>query len=306
MEMEWGERRADSFEKFVEAVSDILPTKSSPEELYWFRGQSNVDWNLEPSFMRYSGGLDLPVKVLTDLEDEARKAFRSKAHLFVSPHLLDKVKTIPCWWALMQHHGAPTRLLDWTLSPYVAAYFAAQQDRPEGSGAVWCFCSSKLRQAFKDRPDGDVIPDCGEPNAPTWFEDKLKKLNNQEIVIPLSITLASSERMVAQQGRFTMCFKIHQQHNCIISQIGREFLRKIVIPKEKKAEILLRLRDMNITGASLYPGVDGLGLSVREIVSLGAYYNKGLSESRFTCSIRSRTESMASDAREGRDSDIAN
>ena len=46
------------------------------------------------------------------LEDVARQEFIFKAHLFIDLGNMDKVKTMPCWWALMQHHGGPTRLLD--------------------------------------------------------------------------------------------------------------------------------------------------------------------------------------------------
>jgi hypothetical protein len=78
--------------------------------------------------------------------------------------------------------------------------------------------------------------------------------------------------MVAQQGRFTMCFKLHQKQDCIIDDIGPENLRRILVPHDKKPGLLLRLREMNITGASLFPGIDGLGQSVRELVSLGVHY----------------------------------
>jgi hypothetical protein len=110
------------------------------------------------------------------------------------------------------------------------------------------------------------------PEAPDWYEKKLEELGEQRLVIPLTFHYPSSERIVAQQGRFTMCFKIHQKHNCIIEQIGPKYMRRLLIPHHKKPEFLLRLRDMNITGAALFPGVDGLGQSVRELVSLGAYY----------------------------------
>jgi len=45
------------------------------------------------------------------------------------------------------------------------------------------------------------------------------------------------------------------------------------IPHDKKPEFLLRLKEMNITGATLFPGVDGLGQSVKELISLGQHYS---------------------------------
>jgi FRG domain len=265
--MAWEEREVVNLEQFVRELTDILPTTAAHDVAFWFRGQSNAAWHLESSFMRSSRHLGIEAEAIVRLEAEALKAFRSQAHLFVEPHLLDKVKTIPCWWALMQHHRAPTRLLDWTASPYVAAYFAAQPNDTDAPGVVWCFCSHRLRDTFES--EYGTIPDFESPEAPTWFERKLEEMRDARIVIPLSFGFASSERMVAQQGRFTMCFKLHQRQNCIIDQIGPQYTRKLIIPHERKHELLLRLREMNITGAALFPGVDGLGRWISELVSLG-------------------------------------
>ena len=170
----------------------------------------------------------------------------------------------------MQHHGAPTRLLDWTLSPYVAAYFAARQDGANRPGAVWCFCAKTLQQSFE--ANHKPLSAFEETRAVKWYTSNLKKLRKEALVVPLDFNYSSSERMAAQQGRFTMCFKLQQKHDCIIGQIGQDYLKKLLIPHESKPDFLLRLRDMNITASALFPGVDGLGHSVRELVSLGVHY----------------------------------
>jgi FRG domain len=283
--MKWEECTVASFEEFIVEIDNLMPVTSTLEKRWWFRGQSSAEWNLVTSYMRFSRGQDLSESNLIDFETAARMEFRSKAHLFVSPPLLEKVKTIPCWWAIMQHHGAPTRLIDWTLSPYVAAYFAVQNDTPGESGAVWGFCSRDLEEAFQPNLHGTPVPDFDSEGATKWYEDKIRDLKGQKIVIPLTFHLASSERMIAQQGRFTMCFDVQEPHNCIISRIGQSSHRRILIPHDKKPEFLLRLRNMNITGASLFPGVDGLGRSVRELMSLLAHYPEAL-----TCPLLAATK----------------
>src|SRR4051812_5456607 len=104
--MSWETVPVDGFEDFVKALRDILPTSTRDDGLYWFRGQSNEGWDLETSFVRSSRGLGLSADDAIGLEDEALKAFQFSAHMFISPQLLEKVRTRPCWWAVMQHHGA--------------------------------------------------------------------------------------------------------------------------------------------------------------------------------------------------------
>jgi len=268
--MAWPERIVESFEAFVDELVDLLPSTSSGNQLYWFRGQGDQGWGLETSLKRCLPSVGLSIPHVREIEEESRRAFRSVAHLHVSPQLLAKVFTTPCWWSLMQHHGAPTRLLDWTVSPYVAAYFAVQQIGSKEAGAVWCFCSNILRE--RSQKIVGEPPDFDAKGAAEWYAAKLERHQNRNIVLPLEFPLASSERCAAQQGRFTMCFQPLIDHNCLIQQMLPKYVRKLIIPNHKKPEFLLRLREMNITGSALFPGVDGLGQSVRELVNLRAHY----------------------------------
>jgi FRG domain len=263
--MPWKKRRVKSLEAFVGALEGLLPSTATDDQVYWFRGQRDVEWGLEPSLLRDRRDTTPPDDI-RNIEDLALRIFRPQAHMFVSPPLLAKVWTTPCWWALMQHHGAPTRLLDWSASPYVAAYFAVL-DQSAKDGVVWCFCANRLRKA------AELI--CGVPPpfedkaAPCWYDAALKKYSMAEVVMPLEFNFASSERCAAQQGKFTMAFQVDAPHDELIGQAASVYTQKIIIPYAQKAKFLLRLREMNITGAALFPGVDGLGQSVKELVSLG-------------------------------------
>lgn len=273
--MLWKTDRVGSFEDFVRYLKDFLPSDGRDGRLFWFRGQGDAAWKLEPSLMRMLSHSTLAAREAAALEREALTAFCAKAHLFLSPSLVNKIYTTPCWWAVMQHHGAPTRLLDWSASPYVAAYFAALHN-PRADGVVWMFCRNRLKEYFSHRHG--TPPDFSTTDAAAWYEDKLEELCGNNAVAPLEFQYVTSERIAAQQGRFTMCFDVRQEHDCVIGQIGEgcEHVRRIAIPAEKKAEFLLRLREMNITGASLFPGVDGLGQAVSEIVSVGSAAKPGI------------------------------
>lgn len=274
----WEERECtvSSFEEFVKEVGEIL-TRNGENliEQFWFRGQSNAEWDLSPSFLRITGLLGLTPQQAIELEIAAQNQFKHKAHLYANAALMEKVKTFPCWWAVMQHHGAPTRLLDWSMSPYVAAYFAVQQDGSGKPGAVWCVCRNHLESSFM-KSYVDEFPDFTREEE---LDEKVRTLHKRlqdpetiHAVAPLNFKFATSERIAQQQGAFTMCLRIHQSHNCISKQVGAENVKRILIPHELKPEFLSQLRLMNITASSLFPGVDGLGQSIAEFAALGVGY----------------------------------
>ena len=278
----WNRHRetVDNLEQFVQKVAPMAPDSQDygARGLYWFRGQTRVSWGLEPSFMRMTRNLTKDAALAIALERAARSEFMSKAHLFVDPGPLGKVKTLPCWWALMQHHGAPTRLLDWSASPYVAAYFASHQDGSDSDGVVWCFCHRRLGEKFEEEY-GQPLPDFTKTEtedltgALTNLHNRLQDPTARPLVAPLEFSFFTSARMSEQQGRFTMCLRIHQDHDCIATKVPETHLKQIIIPYARKPAFLAELRRMNITAAALFPGVDGLGLSVAELTSLGSHFD---------------------------------
>jgi hypothetical protein len=105
-----------------------------------YRGQSNASWALYPSIdrrLRVSGkGRNFSFYQQVDVrlyEQELMFRFQREAHQYRD--YLPEDDDLTSWLALMQHHGTPTRLLDWTTSPYVAVYFALEDETEKA--AVW-------------------------------------------------------------------------------------------------------------------------------------------------------------------------
>ena len=98
-------------------------------------------WKLEPSFERlrnaYCGSFR------RDADEYIRQGFKQRAHHYLQ-YLPDERDELE-WMALMRHYGAPTRLLDWTRSPYVAAFFALADAKEQQTSAIWAIDAKALR-----------------------------------------------------------------------------------------------------------------------------------------------------------------
>jgi hypothetical protein len=168
----------------------------------------------------------------------------------------------------MQHHGAPTRLLDWSLSPYIALYFAVERDW-DCDGVVWGFAINELRRRMSEEHGAHNATT--DPKLSGWFDTP---------AAPVHVSVVSSEhyseRMSRQQGLFTVCTQILADHADAIGrwlpgEEGRAHSFKLIIPKAAKPDFLRRLRRLNLTALALFPGPDGLGRSLSELVRLARF-----------------------------------
>jgi hypothetical protein len=92
----------------------------------WFRGHSNSEWSLVPKLYRQEDHD-------RNTEDEIREEFITRAPSLTEAHPSNEWQ----WYFLMQHYGAPTRLLDWTDGGLIGLYFAVRDNRGCSDAAVW-------------------------------------------------------------------------------------------------------------------------------------------------------------------------
>jgi hypothetical protein len=176
----------------------------------------------------------------------------------------------------MRHHGAPTRLLDWSRSPYVATFFAvaeARESGPQGSrdtdSAVWAVNCDALRQVENaDKKSARVLPIDQEER----YALLLSEIAHWPPIVAAIEPVRMNERLTAQQGLF-----LAQSHlsfpfkDCLVATIERAdldltfypwLLKKLVLKAEARLDALDELARMNITWATLMPGLDGFGASL--------------------------------------------
>ena len=268
--MTWQQQQLNSWPDFVEVV-ERLNFNENGDAGWYLRGQSNTMWPLRPSLARCLG--NVAVERALGIEFGAYRRFLSQFHLHAPADGVNRSPwNIIAWWMVMQHHSCPTRLLDWTLSPYVALYFAVEQSA-ETDGAVWFFPSSALETIMTERY-GKLAPE----------SKQCLESHDIRAVYPIEAT-QHSQRSAPQQAVFTICTHVLGDHGDAIAdafsgQEDRHPLNKIIVPASLKNECLSRLRIMNITPDSLFPGLDGLGRSARDYVRLRAWrtYLDGLDQ----------------------------
>lgn len=267
--MPWPELRITSWEHFTTLVAHLEfgPVATFP---HLYRGQSQANWTLVPSLVReLSRGI--AEQQAAQIEEDCRRMFAERAHLHLSEAQTPTNGHRQDWWALMQHHGAPTRLLDWTTSIHIAAYFASVDDW-DVDGAIWLFHVKTLA----DQRLAEVSLRGKTQAVLRWVARQPVETGVFNVFRPIR----PSHRMVVQQGYFLfhkslltniadfLDAKLAHEH----SSGSGEVYRKLIIPKELKPLILRHLRAMNITAASLFPGVDGLGFTARELARLSSAY----------------------------------
>ncbi|GEM_PF-142976 len=261
---------------------DFLQWKNELKGSWAFRGQRKSSWNLDTS-------LDLAVMVeyagdgfsgygRLNRETELSKLlflFQQQAHHYIDN--LPALDDVGSWLALMQHYGVPTRFLDWTKSPYVALFFAladepSEDESPETSAAVWAIDLDWLESRGQELLKSDYpIPALDDYQARAKYLNVLLPNPTENAVIVKIDPLKTNERMVAQQG-FFLCNLFHKNYasfnqilmSMIFHQIPDEpVLRKLQVDKSQRITFLKQLREMNIHSASLFPGLDGFGKSLK-------------------------------------------
>ena len=235
-----------------------------------YRGQRN-DWPLKTSLERVlvNWGIDLsegPMIEKTIIRD-FRRQYRGHDQSLV------KTDTLYCL-ALMQHHGAPTRLLDCTYSPFVAAKFAIEAGGKDA--VIWCFdrrwCYEGVRKVIDDSLIRDRDTD-GLRNDSTFLPLYCDGENRQKFVF-LENPFDLNEHLIIQQGVFLCPGDIS---TCFVANIqamdGFELKENVVklrlkMDTDQAYEFASMLKSMNINSAALFPGLDGFANSLGESIFL--------------------------------------
>lgn len=220
---------------------------------YVYRGLNDVNYSLETSLMRLGGDY-------AKLERHLLRNFRKYAHRNAAPG-----NSIWNWLAVAQHHGLPTRLLDWTYSPYVALHFAtANHNHYKSDGVIWCvnyvetnhYLPPKLKSVNLEEGSNAFTAEMLQSVCTSLQDfDSLQEEPFTVFLEPPSL----DERIVNQHALFSLMSGPTFRLDDWLQDHPKNYF-KIIIPSKLKWEIRDKLDQANITERMLFPGLYGLGV----------------------------------------------
>lgn len=291
-----------SISEYLNIIKNIQSEQDKCIDLLWFRGQSSSSYRLIPSGLRYKKDvIDSRGNIIKDGYTGASSGYESL--LLNLSGMLDEFKqrAIPYletypksdfeWMFLAQHYGLPTRLLDWTINPLVAMFFAINEINVNQIDLSYLSSADKHSSEYLDKEHRE---DCIDKNDIEMLNDSAavfiinpykinKSLGNGERIIniiddekyaeyinpqdiscyePLCITSKSiDKRIIAQSGNFT----IHGSNLYPLDfyNVTRPLIHKIIIPYETVNEIKSELEILGINESFVYPGLDSLAKEIK-------------------------------------------
>ncbi len=242
--------RVESWQELQDLLyhDSFAPDLNRFRSSYVYRGLEDVSYDLSTSLNRLGE---------SHLEKHLLRNFRKYSQME------DEKKSIWNWLAIAQHHGLPTRLLDWTYSPLVALHFATNDFTTfNRDGMIWAINYYDAKK-YLPEPLKQIINEEGSHVFTAEMLDKavksltqLRKLKTEDFMVffePPSM----DQRIVNQYALFSMMSNPDTLlHRWLHSTSIQHF--RIIIPQKLKWEVRDKLDQSNINERVLFPGLDGL------------------------------------------------
>lgn len=231
----------ESWNEFISDYSvDLFHGNFIPYE-FIFRGQAKAEWSLISSFDRLYGTMpwternEIEVKLLDNF-----KVYCTRENIILSSDD-NGIKS------LAQHYGVPTRLLDWTYSPFIAAYFAFSSHLHDDSDNVAIWALRKEHNIWKADFGVSI-------NEDTYVHENI----HQRKQLGCFTIMKNQEASI--DGFLESCEKNNQN--------TKGALVKIIIPASEYKNALYGLSAMNINAMSVYGGLEGCAQAAKDMVDL--------------------------------------
>ncbi|MEA2892415.1 MAG: hypothetical protein QOI05_3208 [Bradyrhizobium sp.] len=248
------EQRFESWEEFEQYAATFEDPARERWDEVWFRGQSNAQWQLHTSLERRSTKtpavadyLNLISEIKPAVETFTGGEFSMPDHFGLEQacrqyDVFDhKLRECATYMAHLRHGGFPSPLLDWTHSPYVAAYFAFHGARHDGDVAIY---------AYRERPVNFKVGGSDEAQ-----------------IVSIGPIIKTHKRHFRQQSRYTSCIKFENgqwffnPHDAVFGRkdhLKQDLLWKMSIPAKERLKVLRFCDKVNLNEFTLFDSEEGL------------------------------------------------
>ena len=232
----------NSIDEILERIHNARKRIGISKHPAWYRGHANVRYQLLPSLLRHKIGLRH--------ERNLMSIFMNEAADLIPP-------TIHSSWdhlALMQHHGIPTRLLDWTESIDIALFFAVWERCQNPT--LWILNPFRLNYKSIGK---NIIFDKSDPIYYDYYTEI-----RDNLMVPHELPIAIhppwiNQRIKRQKG----CFTVHGHNPGPIESFSGKFVKSVSIPQHLVKDLRKYLRNKRMDDFELFPDLDGLSRSLK-------------------------------------------
>ena len=285
------ENKGEFIQVRLDNPSDIFKFNHRFMDSFVYRGHANHEWKLVSSLYRFLENYHPNIgNILYSnmYEREMIKDFKYKYQAYTKNSMPNEDDMIE-WLSIMQHYGAPTRLIDFSYSPYIALFMALSEFSKTDSD-IWClnrfWCRTQFCNDYNSTEKKSDINEYIYEKANQMILDVSNSMPCKRVYLIKPKLI--NERLIRQQGLFAILgedranlienlepfLKSKKETIIEIDNLFDEInksegfnsnnyaLIRIIIPKEFKFDLMYLLNKMNINAETIYPGLEGLGRSM--------------------------------------------